>query len=128
MEDWISVILAALGGGGITAIGTWLLNWKKAKPDIAKIYEEMATNQAKQIEELRQRLNEQDEKLQKQDQKIQEQDLKIERQGRVIINLRNCLKKWEKGIRMLLEQIEAKELTPVWTPKVVDLLSFEEKE
>jgi len=107
MPDWIILIVSAFGGlGGIAAVATWLLNWRKAKPEIARMYEEMATKQAEQIEELRTRVN--------------RQDRKIQRQGTVINKLRECLREWEEGIRMLVEQIMAKGMTPVWTPRAVN--------
>lgn len=134
MPDWVGTILAALMGGGIAAIGTWWLNWKRAKPEIARIYEEMATKQAEQIVGMWGRLNNQDkniqdqnekidqqyEKIEQQDEKIEQQDLKIQNQDRLIRILRKCLREWEKGIRMLVEQITENGMTPVWTPKALD--------
>lgn len=106
MLDWISLIIAALGGGGVAAIGTWIISWKKTKPEIAAMYEAMATKQAGQIDDLRTRLN--------------KQDRKISKQGGLISNLRKCLREWEEGIRMLVEQITSNDMTPVWTPKALD--------
>ncbi len=114
MPEWIGTLLVALAGGGIAAIGTWIINWRKTKPEIAKMYEEMATKQAKQINEMRDRVN--------------RQDRKIQRQGAIIIELRKCLREWEQGIRMLVEQIMSNGMTPVWTPKLVEDLEDEEKE
>ncbi len=108
---WVQIVLAviaAIGGiSGVAAFITALSGWKKAKPDIAKAYEEMATKQAGQIAELRTEVN--------------TLSCTTFKQGQTIQKLRQILKNWAIGIRILLEQLTELDQTPAWTPEDCDL-------
>ena len=104
MPVWQIVILVigAVGGlGGIAALGTMWLGWRRAKPDIARLYEEMSTKQAEQIKDLRHRTDRQDTKIQK---------------------LTATMRDWLIGIKALIQQLCELNQEPVWMPQDCDKL------
>ena len=105
MPEWVTVlgvIIGTLGGlSGIAAFGTLVLGWRKAKPDIARLYEEMSVKQAHQITDLR---------------------TEVDHQGKTIRRLRATMRDWLTGIRELIQQIIDLDADPVWVPGDCDQL------
>ena len=100
------LVLGALGGlSGIAAFGTLVLGWRKAKPDIARLYEEMSTKQAGQIADLR---------------------CEVDKQGKTIRRLRTTMRDWLVGIRVLIQQIADLDQEPLWIPSDCDELLEDE--
>lgn len=102
------LFIGGIGGlSGMAALGTMLLGWRRAKPDIARLYEEMSTKQATQISELRS---------------------EVDSQGRTIRKLRRTMRDWLIGIKALIQQLVDLDQEPVWTPRDCEELLEDEAE
>lgn len=75
---------------------------ERDKPDIAEKYEQMVTRQATKIIVMQQEIDEL---------RIEVRELKQAKAEQ-----ERCEEEWRAGIRLLLDQLVANHLTPVWIP------------
>ncbi len=102
MTSWTDIIVSVIISGGLASLLTWYLQWRKAKPEIASMYQELSAKQIAQIDDLLHRVHALEEQ-------VQEQNLLIHR-------LQAKIKEYDRGIRILLHQLAENEIVPSWQP------------
>ena len=127
MPEWIPIVLSFIGGlGGVATLGTWILSWRKAKPEIARMYQEMLTTQAQEMKRQADDLAALRKRVSYQDQKIDYQGQRLQRQGKVIRQMEQRLEAWEEGIRKLVRQLSENGLEPIWMPDVDEVILIDD--
>jgi len=98
--EWATIIVALIGA--IAGVGALIRQWRRDSPDIAEKYEAMADRQATKIKEMQIEID---------DLKCEVRELKEQRAQQ---ELRE--EEWAAGIRLLVDQLLANQLSPIWIP------------
>jgi TolA-binding protein len=101
VDSWVAIIIALIGAAA--GIGGLIRQALRDKPDIAAQYEQMAERQAMKIQQMQARIDALTGEIEELKQALEERD--------------RLIQAWQAGIRMLIDQLTANEIIPVWMPK-----------
>lgn len=101
MSDWVTIIVALIGAtAGIVGFIRQML---RDKPDIAQQYEQMVERQMQKITWMQER--------------IDELTCEIDELRAALTERDQLIVEWQAGISLLITQLTANGLSPVWAPK-----------
>lgn len=99
-SDYATIVIALIGA--VAGVMAAVRQWRRDKPDIAETYRKMATEQAEINAQLRKDIKARDDKVDLLECKVDGLERKIY--------------EWESGIKLLVNQLIANHLQPVWIP------------
>lgn len=101
MNDWATIIVALIGA--VAGIGGFIRQMLRDKPDIAQQYEQMVERQMQKITWMQDR--------------IDELTCEIDELRAALTERDQLIVEWQAGISLLITQLTANGLSPVWAPK-----------
>lgn len=100
-SDWVTIVVALIGA--VAGIGGFIRQVLRDRPDIAQQYEQMAERQVQKITQMQER--------------IDELTCEIDELRAALAERDKLIQEWQAGISMLITQLTANGLNPVWAPK-----------
>lgn len=91
--------------------------WRMAPADIAKKYQDIASQAAEDAERAAARAERFSARCTDLEQRLQTLELEDEKLKAHILELEKTLDEWQHGIELLVHQLKANHIQPVWTPE-----------